>query len=226
MEQFARILRMLDSKWLGNLQNKKVAVFGLGGVGSYVVEALVRCGIGGIVLVDHDKIDITNLNRQLYALHSTIGMNKVDVAKERCLDINPNLNITTYQQFYLPDQGMENIFCDCDFVIDAIDTVKAKIALIENCYKLKIPIISSMGTGNKLEPECFKITDKTSVCPLARVMRRELKQRGIKKCIVLYSEELPQKVDGATPGSVSFVPSVAGLMIAGYVIKELAKENK
>ena len=153
MEQFARILRMLDSKWLGNLQNKKVAVFGLGGVGSYVVEALVRCGIGGIVLVDHDKIDITNLNRQLYALHSTIGMNKVDVAKERCLDINPNLNITTYQQFYLPDQGMENIFCDCDFVIDAIDTVKAKIALIENCYKLKIPIISSMGTGNKLEPE-------------------------------------------------------------------------
>lgn len=228
MEQFARILRMLDSKWLENLQNKKVAVFGLGGVGSYVVEALVRCGIGGIVLVDHDKIDITNLNRQLYALHSTIGMNKVDVAKERCLDINPNLNITTYQQFYLPDQGMENIFCDCDFVIDAIDTVKAKIALIENCYKLKIPIISSMGTGNKLEPECFKITDiyKTSVCPLARVMRRELKQRGIKKCIVLYSEELPQKVDGATPGSVSFVPSVAGLMIAGYVIKELAKENK
>ncbi len=228
MEQFARILRMLDSKWLGNLQNKKVAVFGLGGVGSYVVEALVRCGIGGIVLVDHDKIDITNLNRQLYALHSTIGMNKVDVAKERCLDINPNLNITTYQQFYLPDQGMENIFCDCDFVIDAIDTVKAKIALIENCYKLNIPIISSMGTGNKLEPECFKITDiyKTSVCPLARVMRRELKQRGIKKCIVLYSEELPQKVDGATPGSVSFVPSVAGLMIAGYVIKELAKENK
>ncbi len=228
MEQFARILKMLDSKWLENLQNKKVAVFGLGGVGSYVVEALVRCGIGGIVLVDHDKIDITNLNRQLYALHSTIGMNKVDVAKERCLDINPNLNITTYQQFYLPDQGMENIFCDCDFVIDAIDTVKAKIALIENCYKLKIPIISSMGTGNKLEPECFKITDiyKTSVCPLARVMRRELKQRGIKKCIVLYSEELPQKVDGATPGSVSFVPSVAGLMIAGYVIKELAKENK
>lgn len=228
MEQFARILRMLDSKWLENLQNKKVAVFGLGGVGSYVVEALVRCGIGGIVLVDHDKIDITNINRQLYALHSTVGMNKVDVAKARCLDINPNLNITTYQQFYLPDQGMENIFCDCDFVIDAIDTVKAKIALIENCYKLKIPIISSMGTGNKLDPECFKITDiyKTSVCPLARVMRRELKHRGIKKCLVLYSEELPQKVDGATPGSVSFVPSVAGLMIAGYVIKELAKENK
>lgn len=228
MDQFARIVRMLNQEWLEKLQNKKVAVFGLGGVGSYVVEALVRNGIGEIVLVDHDKIDITNLNRQLYALHSTIGMNKVDVAKERCLDINPNLKITTYQQFYLPDQGMENIFLDCDFVVDAIDTVKAKIALIENCNKLKIRIISSMGTGNKLRPECFEITDifKTSVCPLARVMRRELKNRGIKKCPVLYSKEQPQKVDGATPGSVSFVPSVAGLMIAGYVIKELVKEDE
>lgn len=227
MEQFARIVRMLNQEWLESLQNKKVAVFGLGGVGSYVVEALVRNGIGEIILVDHDKIDITNLNRQLYALHSTIGMNKVDVAKARCLDINPDLKITTYQQFYLPDQGMENIFYDCDFVVDAIDTVKAKIALIENCNKLKIRIISSMGTGNKLKPECFEITDifKTSVCPLARIMRRELKNRGIKKCPVLYSKEQPQKVDGATPGSVSFVPSVAGLMIAGYVIKELVKED-
>ena len=228
MEQFARIVKMTNQEWLENLQTKKVAVFGLGGVGSYVVEALVRNGIGEIVLVDHDKIDITNLNRQLYALHSTIGMNKVDVAKRRCLDINPNLKITTYQQFYLPDQGMEDIFSDCDFVVDAIDTVKAKIALIENCHKLKIRIISSMGTGNKLEPESFEIADifKTSVCPLARVMRRELKIRGIKKCPVLYSKEQPQKVADATPGSVSFVPSVGGLMIAGYVIKELVKENK
>ena len=228
MEQFARIVKMTNQEWLENLHTKKVAVFGLGGVGSYVVEALVRNGIGEIVLVDHDKIDITNLNRQLYALHSTIGMNKVDVAKRRCLDINPNLKITTYQQFYLPDQGMEDIFSDCDFVVDAIDTVKAKIALIENCHKLKIRIISSMGTGNKLEPESFEIADifKTSVCPLARVMRRELKIRGIKKCPVLYSKEQPQKVADATPGSVSFVPSVAGLMIAGYVIKELVKENK
>ena len=228
MEQFARIVKMTNQEWLENLQTKKVAVFGLGGVGSYVVEALVRNGIGEIVLVDHDKIDITNLNRQLYALHSTIGMNKVDVAKRRCLDINPNLKITKYQQFYLPDQGMEDIFSDCDFVVDAIDTVKAKIALIENCHKLKIRIISSMGTGNKLEPESFEIADifKTSVCPLARVMRRELKIRGIKKCPVLYSKEQPQKVADATPGSVSFVPSVAGLMIAGYVIKELVKENK
>ena len=228
MEQFARIVKMTNQEWLENLQTKKVAVFGLGGVGSYVVEALVRNGIGEIVLVDHDKIDITNLNRQLYALHSTIGMNKVDVAKRRCLDINPNLKITTYQQFYLPDQGMEDIFSDCDFVVDAIDTVKAKIALIENCHKLKIRIISSMGTGNKLEPESFEIADifKTSVCPLARVMRRELNIRGIKKFPVLYSKEQPQKVADATPGSVSFVPSVAGLMIAGYVIKELVKENK
>lgn len=228
MEQFARIVKMTNQEWLENLQTKKVAVFGLGGVGSYVVEALVRNGIGEIVLVDHDKIDITNLNRQIYALHSTLGMNKIDVAKARCLDINPNLKITTYQQFYLPDQGMEEIFSDCDFVVDAVDTVKAKIALIENCHKLKIRIISSMGTGNKLKPECFEITDifKTSVCPLARVMRRELKIRGIKKCPVLYSKEQPQKVADATPGSVSFVPSVAGLMIAGYVIKELVKENK
>ena len=228
MEQFARIVKMTNQEWLENLQTKKVAVFGLGGVGSYVVEALVRNGISEIVLVDHDKIDITNLNRQQYALHSTIGMNKVDVAKRRCLDINPNLKITTYQQFYLPDQVMEDIFSDCDFVVDAIDTVKAKIALIENCHKLKIRIISSMGTGNKLEPESFEIADifKTSVCPLARVMRRELKIRGIKKCPVLYSKEQPQKVADATPGSVSFVPSVAGLMIAGYVIKELVKENK
>ena len=189
MEQFSRIVRMLDQEWLDKLQTKKVAVFGLGGVGSYVVEALVRNGIGEIVLVDHDVIDITNLNRQLYALHSTIGMNKVDVAKARCLDINPNLKITTYKNFYLPDQGMESIFLDCDFVVDAIDTVKAKIALIENCYKENIRIISSMGTGNKLSPEKFEIADiyKTSVCPLARVMRRELKTRGIKKCTVFKS---------------------------------------
>lgn len=227
MEQFARITRMVGPDWVNRLQNKKVAVFGLGGVGSYVVEALVRNGIGEIVLIDHDVVDLTNLNRQLYALHSTIGMNKVDVAKARCLDINPNLKITTYQTFYLPDQGQEDMFSNCDFVVDAIDTVKAKLALIENCNQLGIKIISSMGTGNKLDPECFKITDiyKTSVCPLARVMRRELKIRGIKKCLVLYSSELPQKVDGATPGSVSYVPSVAGLMIAGYVIRALAKED-
>lgn len=228
MEQFSRITRMVGANWINSLQRKKVAVFGLGGVGSYVVEALVRNGVGELVLVDHDTIDITNLNRQLYALHSTIGLNKVDVARTRCLDINPNLKITVYPKFYLPDQGMEEIFSDCDFVVDAIDTVKAKIALIENCNRLGIKIISSMGTGNKLDPSRFEITDiyKTSVCPLARVMRRELKNRRIKKCPVLYSPELPQEVAGNTPGSVSFVPSVAGLMIAGYVIKELVQEEE
>lgn len=227
MEQFLRITRMVPPEWIERLQNKKVAVFGLGGVGSYVVEALVRNGLGEIVLIDHDTIDITNLNRQLYALHSTIGMNKVDVARDRCLDINPSLKINVHKKFYMPDQGMEDIFGDCDYVIDAIDTVTAKLALIENCQRLGVNIISSMGTGNKLDPSCFKISDiyKTSVCPLARVMRRELKKRGIKKCPVLYSTESPQEVDGSTPGSVSFVPSVAGLMIAGYVIKELVKEE-
>lgn len=227
MEQFLRITRMVPPEWIERLQNKKVAVFGLGGVGSYVVEALVRNGLGEIVLIDHDTIDITNLNRQLYALHSTIGMNKVDVARDRCLDINPNLKITVHKKFYMPDQKMEDIFSDCDYVVDAIDTVTAKLSLIENCQQLGVNIISSMGTGNKLDPGCFKISDiyKTSVCPLARVMRRELKKRGIKKCPVLYSTEPPQEVGGSTPGSVSFVPSVAGLMIAGYVIKELVKEE-
>ncbi|OUQ07516.1 tRNA threonylcarbamoyladenosine dehydratase [Erysipelatoclostridium sp. An15] len=226
MEQFSRIERMVGSSWVEQLQNKKVAVFGLGGVGSYVVEALARGGVGALVLVDHDIVDITNLNRQLYALHSTIGKAKVEVAKERCLDINPLLKITTYQKFYLPGNGDEDIFSDCDFVVDAIDTVKAKIALIEECNQRGIKIISSMGTGNKLDPGSFKIDDiyKTNVCPLARVMRRELKKRAIKKCPVLYSTEIPQKVAGSTPGSMSFVPSVAGLMIAGYVMKELVKE--
>lgn len=226
MEQFARIERMVGSSWVEQLQKKKVAVFGLGGVGSYVVEALARGGIGNLVLIDHDTIDITNVNRQLYALHSTVGKAKVEVAKERCLDINPLLKIATYQKFYLPGNGDEDIFGDCDFVVDAIDTVKAKIALIEECNQRGIKIISSMGTGNKLDPSSFKIDDiyKTSVCPLARVMRRELKKRAIKKCPVLYSTEIPQKVADSTPGSMSFVPSVAGLMIAGYVMKELVKE--
>lgn len=228
MEQFARIERMAGSNWIEQLKTKKVAVFGLGGVGSYVVEALVRGGVGNLVLVDHDVIDITNLNRQLYALHSTIGLAKVEVAKKRCLDINPNVIITTYQQFYLPDQDDGNIFNDCDYVIDAIDTVKAKIGLIEKCNQLNIKIISSMGTGNKLSPEKFQIADiyKTSVCPLARVMRHELKKRRIKKCPVLFSTEVPQKIEGRTPGSMSFVPPVAGMMLAGYVMKELVKEEK
>lgn len=225
MEQFSRTSRIVGQDAINTLQTKTVTVFGLGGVGSYVVEALCRMGVGHLILVDHDTIDITNLNRQLYALHSTIGKNKVDVAKQRCLDINPNIKITTYQQFYLPDQGLEYMFEDSDYVIDAIDTVKAKIALIEQCYQRNIEIISSMGTGNKLDPSRFEIVNinQTSVCPLAKVMRRELKQRGITNCKVLYSKEEPIKVDSSTPGSVGFVPSVAGLTIAGYVIKKLIK---
>lgn len=225
MEQFARTIRLLQEESIITLQTKKIAVFGLGGVGSYVVEALCRMGVGHLVLVDHDSVDITNLNRQLYALHSTIGKYKADIAKERCLDINPNVNITTYKEFYLPDAGLEYMFDDCDYVIDAIDTVKAKIALIEASHSRNIPIISSMGTGNKLDPGQFQISkiNQTSVCPLAKVMRRELKQRGISECVVLYSKEAPIKVDSSTPGSVSFVPGSAGLKIAGYVISELLK---
>jgi tRNA A37 threonylcarbamoyladenosine dehydratase len=227
MEQFVRTIRLLQEESITTLQTKKVAVFGLGGVGSYVVEALCRMGIGHLVLNDHDTIDITNLNRQLYALHSTIGKYKADIAKERCLDINPNVHITIYKEFYLPDHGYEYWFSDCDYVVDAIDTVKAKIALIENCYQRNMPIISSMGTGNKLDPGRFEIVkiNQTSICPLAKVMRRELKQRGIMDCIVLYSKEEPIKVDGSTPGSVSYVPASAGLKIAGYVIQKLLKEE-
>ncbi|MFV0393387.1 MAG: ThiF family adenylyltransferase [Coprobacillaceae bacterium] len=225
MEQFARTIRLLQEESIYTLSQKKVAVFGLGGVGSYVVEALCRMGVGHLVLIDHDVVDITNINRQLYALHSTLGKHKADIAKERCLDINPNVNITTYKEFYLPDMELEYMFEDCDFVIDAIDTVKAKIALIESCYHKDIPIISSMGTGNKLDPGMFEIVkiNQTSVCPLAKVMRRELKQRGITNCMVLYSKEQPIKVDSSTPGSVSFVPGSAGLKIAGYVISKLLK---
>lgn len=228
MEQFSRTSRILGQEAIESLQTKQVTVFGLGGVGSYVVEALCRMGVGHLVLVDHDTIDITNINRQLYALHSTIGKDKVEIAKQRCLDINPKVNITTYKQFYLPDQGLEYMFENSDYVIDAIDTVKAKLALIENCHQRNIPIISSMGTGNKLDPSRFEITtiNQTSVCPLAKVMRRELKNRGITNCKVLYSKEEAIKVDSSTPGSVSFVPSSAGLMLAGYVIKELIKGDR
>ncbi len=223
MEQFARINRMLDNDPVSILKNKKVAVFGLGGVGSYVVETLCRMGVGHLVLIDHDTVDITNLNRQLYALHSTIGKKKVEIAYNRCKDINPEVTITIYDQFYLPDEGLEYMFEDCDFVVDAIDTIKAKIALIEQCKLRNIDIISSMGTGNKLDPSKFEISDiyKTSVCPLAKVMRRELKQRRINKAMVVYSKEYPRKVDGRTPGSVSFVPGSAGLLITSYVIRKM-----
>lgn len=225
MEQFARTIKIIGEQPIQQLHQKKVAVLGLGGVGSYVVEALCRVGVGHLVLVDHDVVDITNINRQLYALHSTVGKKKVDLAKARCYDINPNVIIDTYDMFYLPGEEKEYILEGCDYVVDAIDTIKAKIALIEACNTLNIPIISSMGTGNKLNPSLFEITtiNKTSVCPLAKVMRRELKNRGIYKTNVLYSKELPIQTQDRTPGSVSFVPSSAGLKIASFVFEELTK---
>ena len=226
MEQFSRTIRLLQAESIERLSNKKVAVFGLGGVGSYVVEALCRMGVGHFVVIDNDRVDISNINRQLYALHSTIGKYKVDIATDRCKDINPNVHITGYKQFYLPDQGLEYMFSDCDYVVDAIDTVPAKIAIIENCHHLSISCISSMGTGNRLDPTRFTIgnIEKTKMCPIARKIRKELKDKGIRKTKVICSNEKPIKVDSCVPGSVSFVPSSAGIQIAKFVIDELLQK--
>lgn len=228
METFSQRTEML----IGTAATKKlksscVAVFGIGGVGSFVCEALARAGIGKLILVDNDTIKESNINRQLIALNSTVGKFKTDVAKDRLLDINPEISIETYKLFYLPETSEKIDFSKFDYVVDAIDTVSGKLQIIEKAYESKIPVISSMGTGNKLDPTAFEITDiyKTSVCPLARVMRYELKKRGIKKLKVLYSKETPIKPQGPerTPASISFVPSVAGLIIAGEVIKDLIK---
>ena len=208
------------------LKSKCIAVFGIGGVGSYTAEALVRAGIGTIILVDSDTVQTSNINRQLIALHSTIGQKKIEAAQKRYLDINPELTIYTYDTFILPE-NTENFFDSLpvkpDYIADCIDTVSGKLAIIEKANALRIPIISCMGTGNKLHPEQFRIADisKTSVCPLCRVMRRELKERGIRKLDVLFSEETPIATGESTIGSVSFVPSVAGLLIAGHIIRNL-----
>ena len=227
--QFSRTELIIGKEKVEILKKAKVAVFGIGGVGSYVVEGLARAGISNFILVDNDEVSISNINRQIIALHSTVGKAKVEVAKSRILEINPDANVKVYQEFFMPDtKGIvdESI----DYIVDSIDTVTAKLELIERANKLNIPIKSCMGTGNKLDPTRFEITDinKTSVCPLAKVMRKELKQRGIKKLKVLYSKEEPIKVEVSegekrTPGSISFVPSVAGLIIAGEVIKDLIK---
>ena len=226
--QFCRTEYLIGKDAVEKLKNSKVAGFGIGGVGSYVVEALVRAGVGNFILVDKDTVSVTNINRQLIATHDTVGKYKVDVAKERILSINPNANVQTYAEFFMP--GNSTILDDSiDYIVDAIDTVTAKIELIMQAQKLNIPIISSMGTGNKLDPTRFEITDiyKTSVCPLAKVMRKELKARNIDKLKVLYSKEEPIKTNivdengKAVPASISFVPSVAGLVIAGEVIKDL-----
>ena len=237
LNQFSRTEMLIGKDALQKLQESKIAVFGIGGVGSFVVEGLVRAGVGNFILVDHDTVSETNLNRQIIATTKTIGRDKVEVAKERILEINPNANVEIYKEFFMPDSKgiLDN---KVSYIVDCIDTVTAKIELIQRAKQLNIPIISSMGTGNKLDPTRFEITDiyKTSVCPLAKVMRKELKTRGINKLKVLYSKEEPVKLKTESdekelqntskkqiPGSISFVPSVAGLIIAGEVIKDLIK---
>lgn len=227
---FSRTELLIGKENIEKLRNKKVAIFGLGGVGSFVTEGIIRCGIKNLILVDNDEISPSNINRQLYALQSTIGKKKTDLAKERCLDINPLANIQTFNLFYLEETQNQIDLSDCDYIIDAIDTVSAKLLLIENAKKLNIPIISSMGTGNKLNPFAFQISDifKTSVCPLARTMRYELKKRGynsktLKNLKVLFSTEIPAS-SIRPPASISFVPSVAGLLIASEVIKDLCNK--
>ena len=224
--QFSRTELLIGKEAVKKLSSAFVAVFGLGGVGGYVVEALIRSGLGAIDIIDNDKVSLTNLNRQIIALHSTIGKNKVEVARDRILDINPNANIEVHQEFFMPES--EDLFDKTtSYIVDCVDTVTAKIELVVRASKLKIPIISSMGTGNKLEPTKFEVSDiyKTSVCPLAKVMRKELKARGIQKLKVVYSKEEPIKLENRVPGSISFVPSVAGLIIAGEVIKDILKNS-
>ncbi len=232
--RFARCELMLGEEAVLKLKNKRVAVFGVGGVGGYIVEALARCGVGAIDLIDNDTVNITNINRQIIAKSDTVGMLKTDAAEKRCLEINPEIKITKHNLFFLPENSGEIDFKSFDYVADAIDTVSAKVELAVICDREKIPLISCMGTGNKLCPEKFEVADiyKTSVCPLARAMRTKLKSLGIKKLKVVYSKEEPVKsfcTDGekrGTPGSVSFVPPVAGFIMAGEIIKDLAGDIK
>lgn len=241
INEYSRTELLIGAAAMERLKAATVVVFGVGGVGSHCIEALARSGIGTLILIDNDTVSLTNINRQSIAYHSTVGQMKTKVMAERILDIDPAITVRTYETFVLP----ENLAClldqennserKIDYIIDAIDTVSAKIALVEEAQRRKIRLISSMGTGNKLHPELFEITDlaKTSVCPLCRVMRRELKNRGITHLKVLYSREKPVDVSGretgedtgkrrSVPGSISFVPPVAGLLIAGEVIRELA----
>lgn len=241
-EQFSRTQLLLGEDAVEKLHKKRVAVFGIGGVGGYVCEALVRSGVGHFDLIDNDTVCLSNINRQIIATHKTIGRYKTEVMKERMLDINPDVEVKIYNCFFLPENANEFPFEEYDYVVDAVDTVTAKIELVMKCKEKNVPLISSMGAGNKLDASAFKVADiyKTNVCPLAKVMRRELKKRGVKKLKVVYSEEMPMtpvsegelaalaSPNGqdtskrrATPGSVAFVPSVAGLIIAGEVVKDL-----
>ena len=230
MNQFSRTELIFGKAAILKLSSSRVAVFGIGGVGSYAVEALVRAGVGSIDIFDNDKVCITNINRQLFATHSTIGKYKVDVAEERLHEINPDVKVIKHNIFFIKENAYAIDFSKFDYIVDAIDTVTGKIALVEKANENNIPIISSMGAGNKVDPTKFEVTDiyKTEVCPLAKVMRTELKKRGIKKLKVVYSKETPIKpkiIDDKSkkqiPGSNSFVPPVVGLIIAGEVIKDL-----
>lgn len=229
-EQFARTELLLGKEAMERLRRSRVAVFGIGGVGGYVVEALARSGIGYLDLIDHDKVSATNINRQIIATLQTIGKDKVDVMKERILSINPNTVVNVSKSFYLPENADDFDFGKYSYVVDAVDTVTAKIELVMRAKAAGVPVISCMGTGNKLEPAMLEIADiyQTSVCPLAKVMRRELRKRNIEQLKVLYSKEEPVKkylsIQGrAVPGSVAFVPSVAGLLIASEVIKDIIR---
>lgn len=224
--QFERTVRLIGEAAQKRLNASSVAVFGIGGVGSFAVEALSRAGVGRLTLIDADVVDVTNINRQLVALNSNIGTAKCEVMRRRAMDINPNAEITALQMFYDASTAGSLDLSGFDYIIDAIDSVTSKLLLIERANGCGVPIISAMGAGNKLDPTKFKVSDiyKTSVCPLARVMRRELKKRGIDKLKVVYSEEEPLSPagDARLPASISFVPSVSGLIIAGEVIKDLA----
>ena len=232
--KFSRTEMLIGNEGMEKLKNSKVAIFGIGGVGSFVCEGLARSGIGNFILVDYDKTDESNINRQLIATVNTIGKYKVDLMKERILEINPNANVEIYREFYMADSETNIITEELSYAVDCVDTIMAKIAIICKCNEIGIPAISSMGTGNKLDPTMFEVADiyETSVCPLARIMKKDLRKRNIEKLKVVYSKEQPINTNECAinqknekykvKGSVSFVPSVAGLIIAGEVIKDIA----
>ena len=226
--RFQRTRLLLGAENFAKLQASTVAIFGIGGVGSFTAEALARSGVGHLVLIDKDDVDVTNINRQIHALSSTVGRSKVEVMRERILEINPAAEVDAVQKFYLPDEPAENFFiCEYDYAVDAIDTISAKIELAVECQRREIPLISSMGAGNKLDPTQFKVADifKTSVDPIAKVMRKKLRERGVEQLKVVYSEEVPRKIDAGDKviGSAAFVPSVAGLIMAAEVVKDLTE---
>jgi tRNA A37 threonylcarbamoyladenosine dehydratase len=225
-EKFIRTENLIGKENLDKLKNSHIAIFGIGGVGGYVTEALVRAGVGKIDIIDNDTISESNINRQIIATTKSVGKFKVDVMKERILEINPNVQVNAFNILYLPNTANQFDFTKYDYIIDAVDNVTAKIELVIRANNSNVPIISSMGTGNKLDPTAFEISDiyKTEVCPLAKVMRLELKKRGVKKLKVIYSKEKPI-TNQRPPASISFVPSAAGLIIASEVVKDIIKES-